>query len=136
MLQNSIMDTFLVIVSLIATVLNIILFFKVWGMTDDVKKIRKRFINKSEDLSYTEIKSELNKYIIKKDKEGAKTFLTDCLLTQLATIPLESSEYRYYYSSITRNYAKYFDLIGEKLPYRIDLMECADFREMLKEGLK
>ena len=64
-------------------------------MTNDVNKIRKRFVNKCEDLSFSEVTSELNKYIIKKDKEGAMAFLTECLLAQLTSIPVDSSDYNY-----------------------------------------
>lgn len=36
-------------VSFIATVLNVILFFKIWGMTTDVKKIAEAVCNKKEE---------------------------------------------------------------------------------------
>jgi hypothetical protein len=130
------METFLTIIGLIAAVLNLILFFKVWGMTNDVKKIRKRFINKYEDLSFDEVESELNIYIVKRDKEGAKTFLTECLLSQLAIIPLDSLDYNNTYMGIITRYKIFFELIGEKLPCKIGEINSRDFRVILDGGLK
>ena len=134
MLQNSIMDTFLVIVSLIATVLNIILFFKVWGMTDDVGKINKKLSNNGK-LTYQQLKSELGKYIIKKDKDGARVFLTECLLAQLTSIPLNTDRI-YAYNNIVKRYTNLFALIGEKeLPYGISDLKSGEFFDILEAGL-
>jgi hypothetical protein len=131
------METFLILVCLIVAVLNIILFFKVWRMTNDVNKIRKRFINKYEDLSFTEVNSELGKYIIKGDKEGAKSFLTECLLSQLTSIPVDSSEYNYMYAHLVYEYSKLYLRIGEKqLPYNLEGLGSEEFRQILESGLK
>lgn len=131
------MDVLLAIVCIVAGILNLILFFKVWGMTNDVDKMKKRFINKYEDLSFTEVNSELGKYIIKGDKDGAKSFLTECLLSQLVTISDNSSAYNFTYKLLTNEYAKFFAKIGEKkLPYGIDDIDSVEFRQMLKDGLK
>ena len=135
--KNSIMETFLILVCLIVAVLNIILFFKVWCMTNDVNKIRKRFVNKCEDLSFSEVTSELNKYIIKKDKEGARAFLTECLLAQLTSIPVDSSDYNYIYTHLVHEYSKLYLRIGEKqLPYDLEGLGSEEFRQILESGLK
>lgn len=47
------MINFLTIVLLIFGVLQIILFFKVWGMTNDVKRLANKFCNHDSDLSNT-----------------------------------------------------------------------------------
>lgn len=131
------MDVLLAIVCIVAGILNLILFFKVWVMTNDVKKIQNRFCNYYESLEFKDVKSELNKYIIKGDKDGAKSFLTECLLSQLVTISDNSSAYNFTYKLLTNNYAKFFAKIGEKkLPYGIDDIDSVEFRQMLKDGLK
>ena len=40
------METFMAIVFLVFGILQIILFFKVWGMTNNVKKIKEAFLEK------------------------------------------------------------------------------------------
>ena len=131
------MDVLLAIVCIVAGILNLILFFKVWGMTNDVDKMKKRFINKYEDLSFTEVNSELGKYIIKGDKDGAKSFLTECLLSQLTSIPVDSSEYNYIYNHLVNEYSKLYLRIGEKqLPYNLEGLGSNDFRQILESGLK
>lgn len=105
-------------------------------MTNDVNKIQKRFC-KYEDLEFEEVKSELNKYIIRGDKDGAKSFLTECLLSQLVTISDNSSEYNYIYKHIASEYTKLFAKIGEKkLPYNLEGLGSNDFRQILESGLK
>lgn len=126
-----------IIFSLIAIVFEVVLFFKIWGMTNDVDKMKKRFINKYEDLSFTEVNSELGKYIIKGDKDGAKSFLTECLLSQLTSIPVDSSEYNYIYNHLVNEYSKLYLRIGEKqLPYNLEGLGSNDFRQILESGLK
>lgn len=126
-----------IIFSLIAIVFEVVLFFKIWGMTNDVDKMKKRFINKYEDLSFTEVNSELGKYIIKGDKDGAKSFLTECLLSQLTSIPVDSSEYNYIYNHLVHEYSKLYLRIGEKqLPYNLEGLGSNDFRQILESGLK
>ena len=131
------MDVLLAIVCIVAGILNLILFFKIWGMTNDVDKMKKRFINKYEDLSFTEVNSELGKYIIKGYKDGAKSFLTECLLSQLTSIPVDSSEYNYIYNHLVNEYSKLYLRIGEKqLPYNLEGLGSNDFRQILESGLK
>lgn len=48
------MIDFLTIILLIFGVLQIILFFKVWGMTNDVKRLTNKFCNNGSDLSNTD----------------------------------------------------------------------------------
>ena len=40
------METFMTIVFLVFGILQIILFFKIWGMTNNVKKIKEAFLEK------------------------------------------------------------------------------------------
>lgn len=53
--------SFIIIVSIIWGILNLILFFKIWGMTNDVnelKKIISRYINNQETTAESEKSSD------------------------------------------------------------------------------
>ena len=52
------MIDFLTIVLLIFGILQIILFFKVWGMTNDVNNIKQKLETKPEDLLITEAQTK------------------------------------------------------------------------------
>ena len=54
------METFIAIMSIIWTVLCLVFFFKVWGMTNDVKEIKKHLISVI-PLHSKEIVEEINK---------------------------------------------------------------------------
>ena len=59
------MEPILIIVLVVIAVLNLILFFKVWGMTNDTKKIRMLLEEDHPDLFW-------NNYIYKERKETKK----------------------------------------------------------------
>ncbi len=63
------MINFLTIVLLVFGVLQIILFFKVWGMTNDIKEIRNKYL-KDEDEKR---KSEVDYAPTPRISEGTKT---------------------------------------------------------------
>ena len=46
------METFMAIVFLVFGILQIILFFKIWGMTNNVKKIKEAFLEKDFPAEY------------------------------------------------------------------------------------
>ena len=64
--------SFIALVGLVATILNIILFFKVWGMTNDVMKLTK-IAQKFTNMEYLVDEMELVKHDenkkLKKEKE-------------------------------------------------------------------
>lgn len=55
------METFMAIVFLVFGILQIILFFKVWGMTNNVKKIKEAFLEKDFPAEYLLVKPDLVK---------------------------------------------------------------------------
>lgn len=81
------METFMAIVFLVFGILQIILFFKVWGMTNNVKKIKETFLEKDFPAEYLLVKPDLvkdafyanirkiDKLIYLGDKETAKHML-------------------------------------------------------------
>lgn len=71
------MTTFLGIVSVVASVLQIILFFKIWGMTNDVKRLAEKFCpaEKQEQELYSKVKrvSDGKTLIVVKIEDGKYT---------------------------------------------------------------
>lgn len=81
------METFMAIVFLVFGILQIILFFKIWGMTNNVKKIKEAFLEKDfpaeylyektnlvKDAFYANIR-KIDKLIYLGDKEAARRML-------------------------------------------------------------
>jgi len=78
------MDIILIIVGLVFAVLQIILFFKIWGMTNDVNSIKKKL--RSEDINEVDLAREVLKlHLMAKDDE-AETIITDNLLTTIIKV--------------------------------------------------
>ena len=81
------METFMAIVFLVFGILQIILFFKIWGMTNNVKKIKEAFLEKDFPAEYLLVKPDLvkdafyanirkiDKLIYLEDKEAARRML-------------------------------------------------------------
>lgn len=81
------METFMTIVFLVFGILQIILFFKVWGMTNNVKKIKEAFLEKDFPAEYLLVKPDLvkdafyanirkiDKLIYSGEKEAARRML-------------------------------------------------------------
>ena len=81
------METFMAIVFLVFGILQIILFFKIWGMTNNVKKIKEAFLEKDFPAEYLLVKPDLvkdafyanirkiDKLIYLEDKEAARRTL-------------------------------------------------------------
>ena len=81
------METFMAIVFLVFGILQIILFFKIWGMTNNVKKIKNKLFegdfpaeylyektNLVKDAFYANIR-KIDKLIYLEDKEAARRML-------------------------------------------------------------
>lgn len=73
------MSNFILIITIITGVLQIVLFFKVWVMTNDVRKIREKM---DADLEIDRI-DKIRIALLKGDKQKAIELLTDKLATEL-----------------------------------------------------
>ena len=71
------MYTVLAIIMIVFAILQIILFFKVWGMTNNVKEITKKLECDLEPVDY------IRKALLKGDKEKSEDLLTDALAQEL-----------------------------------------------------
>lgn len=98
----------LAIISLVASILNIILFFKIWGMTNNVKTIR-RSISSGSDLSC----------LVTGDKEETKRLLASMFASEAKTIvaltmdgSIESEEAKKRINGISLVYKKKAESLG------------------------
>ena len=69
------MVEFIAIVSLVAGVLQIILFFKVWGMTNDVKALKKDHFCETQFVSYAQTASYLRRNLVLGNMNNVKRIL-------------------------------------------------------------
>ena len=110
---------------IVFAVLQIILFFKVWGMTNNVKEITKKLECDLEPVDY------IRKALLKGDKERAKELLTEALAQEIIAF---AAGYRDKYSSIEEikeKYAIFFKHIGiDELPIA-DVNNADDIKKIM-----
>lgn len=107
------MEIFIAIITIVVGVLQIVLFFKLWSMTNDVKKLKNK-LRADFDIDRTD---EIRIALLKGDKEKAIELLTDKLATEL--VERCSTDYidPERITAIKEKYAKQFAKIGvDKLP--------------------
>lgn len=112
------MFIFVGIIIIVFGILQIILFFKAWGMTNDVKKIKNELVGSdSEDLR----KKLLNKAVLKEDKNKIAEILFEELFNRLQFYYYNSFDYSggedYFTSKISNLKKEYKD---KYLKYGID----------------
>lgn len=93
-------------------ILQIILFFKIWGMTNNISNINKKISHTNID----DLQWQIRKALLKGDKQTASNLLFDGFISEL-----EKIEYTYnsdeYISKLKDRYTKYFEKIGLPLPH-------------------
>lgn len=107
------MEIFITIITIVVGVLQIVLFFKLWSMTNDVKKLKNK-LHADFDIDRTD---EIRIALLKGDKEKAIELLTDKLATEL--VERCSTDYidPEGITAIKEKYAKQFAKMGvDKLP--------------------
>ncbi|MFV0324669.1 MAG: hypothetical protein ACK5LF_09915 [Bacteroides xylanisolvens] len=124
------MIDFLSIVLLIFGVLQIILFFKMWIMTNDVKKIAKK-LQCEKDSTWN-----VRRALLSGDKELAKKELIDCIVIDLEKF----GDGGYGFNCINDIIAKYepaFKDLNMDIPESIrNLKSYSDIRDIIKFGTK
>jgi isopentenyl diphosphate isomerase/L-lactate dehydrogenase-like FMN-dependent dehydrogenase len=109
------MSNFILIITIITGVLQIVLFFKVWVMTNDVRKIREKM---DADLEIDRI-DKIRIALLKGDKQKAIELLTDKLATELVKKSSEDNISPEYIQKLKENYAKEFAKLGvDELPIK------------------
>ena len=141
--SNSGWLTFLGIVLLIWGVLQIILFFKVWGMTNDIKALKKDHFNEGTFETNTSLARYLRKNLVLGNMDNVKRILLQDFIDNVESAYGELRAYGYVtddegnekYVSLkeqnlkesirpyVENLQKHFDKIGEELPVYIQRME-------------
>lgn len=141
--SNSGWLTFLGIVLLIWGVFQIILFFKVWGMTNDIKALKKDHFNEGTFETNTSLARYLRKNLVLGNMDNVKRILLQDFIDNVESAYGELRAYGYVtddegnekYVSLkeqnlkesirpyVENLQKQFDKIGEELPVYIQRME-------------
>lgn len=102
------MSIFISIITIIVAVLQIVLFFKIWVMTNDVKKIKKKM---DADIEIDRI-DKIRIALLKGDKQKAIELLTDKLATELIKKSSEEFITPEGIKDIKEKYAKEFAKLG------------------------
>jgi len=109
------MSNFILIIIIIAGVLQIVLFFKVWVMTNDVRKIREKM---DADLEIDRI-DKMRIALLRGDKQKAIEMLTDKLATELVKKSSEDNISPEGIKIIKEKYAEEFAKLGvDELPIK------------------
>lgn len=122
------MSNFILIITIITGVLQIVLFFKVWVMTNDVRKIKKK-IDADLEIDRTD---KIRIALLKGDKQKAIELLTDKLATELVRKSNEEYMTPDEISALKEKYAKEFLKLGvNELPIK-DVKEQSDIYSLMK----
>lgn len=115
----------IIAIALIFGILEIVLFFKIWGMTEDVKKLK----NKMEHPCTFDVAWEIRKSILKGDTKKAEELLFDEFiydLKQTCVAPNGGSDEEI--AELKSNYTQYYRQAGLKFPESIqNLKSKGDF---------
>ena len=122
------MEILTAIIAIVVGVLQIVLFFKIWVMTNDVKKIKKKM---DADIEIDRI-DKIRIALLKGDKQKAIELLTDKLATELVRKSNEEYMTPDEISALKEKYAKEFLKLGvNELPIK-DVKEQSDIYSLMK----
>jgi hypothetical protein len=111
---------FVSILFIVFGILQIILFFKLWGMTDDVRKLRNDCLRSGYGFDF---ENEVRKLILLGDKEKAKELILNKFIEKL----INGNSFQDLKEQLGRDLEK----IGEEMPDGIKKLESlGDFSEM------
>lgn len=103
------MELIILLLIIVFGILQIILFFKLWKMTNDVNKIKDKITNSSTPISI--IKRE-----IKKKNPDIENILFDSLWSALEYVYENRNKYYIDYSSRIKYYQKLYEAAGVPFP--------------------
>ena len=142
--------TFIGIVMIIGGILEVILFFKIWGMTNDIRALKKDYCNNTSDISNDDFIEDLRKNIILGNIEKVKKVLLTHFIKDVqdsfynlpsykrgengGIIYLREENMKKSMHLYVDNLEKQFNKIGEELPAQIKKMETYnDFYNIFTE---
>ena len=135
--------TFIFIVMVIWGILEIILFFKIWGMTDDIRALKNDYFNEKNFATQGQIEASLRKNLVLGDIEKVKKTILKNFIDDVETAfgKMKSSDYEkdekgayvlvnYKEKNLKESIRPYveklqkqFDMIGEEVPVYIKRMD-------------
>lgn len=119
---------FISIIFIVFGILQIILFFKMWGMTNDVNKITRK-IQCDKDKTWS-----VRRALLSGDKELAKKELMNCLISDFELF----GDGGYGFNSTSDIIAKYepaFQQLGMEIPESLkNIKSYADIKDIIKFG--
>lgn len=127
------MEIFLVVVPIVAAVLQIILFFKIWGMTDNVKTMKEKYC--SNEIKEIALAREVLKlHLLGKDNE-AELIITENLITKVIKICEVTGDSVEYKNDMIKNLKqraeKLYGLIDKPVPTTIADINVGKLSEVL-----
>lgn len=119
------MAIFITIVSIVVCVLNIVLFFKVWGMCNNVKRIAEYFCGDEYSKSTIDIDNGAN---------ARKAMVAELKVIAKKARGIYAEDYENKYgvnpnkeiSDIIKKYKKIYESLGEQFPKDIDNIKTLD----------
>lgn len=124
------MDEFILIVSVASSVLSVILFFKVWGMCNDVDRIMRK-------MTSTVGKEDITVLIIEGKYDEAEAVLNKTIAERIAR--MNKPEYAYSTETIDKllinlfkEYEPYYKKMGRSIPETLKNNTGADVMEWYK----
>lgn len=123
-LKHIIMENMLLVTSIVIIafgILQIILFFKIWGMTNDVRQIRKNIIGNSLD--------EAHKQIVLGNKDKAFEIYKRLYVEDLIKIS-ELGDFEYGYPRLVEKYKYELSKLGDE--YSIDFAKYDEINKIRK----
>ena len=129
------MFTFVGIIIIVFGILQIILFFKLWGMTNDIKKMKNEFVGSDSECLK---RMQLNKAILKEDKNKITEILFEELFNKLQSYydsSLEFSGGKEYFASkisdLKKEYKEKYSKYGINFPESFNNIEqLEDFENL------
>jgi hypothetical protein len=124
------------LVMLVASALQIVLFFKVWIMTNDVRALRENYVK------YSNFAFDIRKMLLFGEKEKARDILLDRFIEKIENFNYDGIEHNEYYETVKQNIDNKFNeakkefefslkKIGEELPESIkNLRSGNDFYKL------
>ncbi len=123
------MELLISIILFVFAVLQIILFFKIWGMTNNVKKIVDK-LHCDDDKLWA-----VRRALMAGDKELAKKELLECIVTEFEQRGYSNTLLSHVFTNIVKRYEPAFKQLGMEIPEFFTKVKSAqDIRDIIMLG--
>lgn len=125
------MYTFLSVILIIFGILQIILFFKLWGMTNDVRRISEK-IGAQPIETYSQLEKHVWQLLLENRKEDAVKLLNKNMVKDMIQeILMKEKGLSSHPNEIKNNYRKYYEKLGVPFPDQIEKINTLKDLEQL-----